>query len=138
MLAVIGGVFVTVFANVVLYLTAWTVSWGAGGAPLSPDALVGMQETYPTAVKLITFWSSAIGLLVLAYFYSFFFTAAVIIYHLLRHDVDGAEMDEVFLDPQEEQYGLPPVTTDENGVPAVANEAGPVGAAATSGAPPAE
>jgi hypothetical protein len=80
-----------------------------------------------------------VGLLVLAYFYSFFFTAAVIIYHLLRHNVDGAEMDEVFLDPQEEQYGLPQVTTDENGVPTVVNEGGPVGAAAaTSEARPAE
>jgi hypothetical protein len=137
-LAAIGAIFVTLFADMVLYLTAWTVSWGAGGAPLSPEALAGMQETFPTAVKLVSFWTATVGLLVLAYFYSFFFTAAVIIYHLLRHNVDGAEMDEVFLDPQEEQYGLPPVTTDENGVPAVANEAGPVGATVPSGTPPAD
>lgn len=138
LLAVIGAVFVTFFAEVALYLTAWTVSWGSGGTPLSPDVLAGLDEAMPTAVRLVSFWTALVGLLVLAYFYSFFFTAAVIIYHLLRHNVDGAEMDEVFLDPQEQQYGLPQVTTDENGVPKVADEAGPVGAAATSGAQAAE
>ncbi|HEY2839081.1 MAG TPA: hypothetical protein VGJ26_08035 [Pirellulales bacterium] len=136
LLAAIGGAFVSLFASAVLYLTAWAVSWGAGKPPFSPDALNSLYEDYPTAVRLISFWGALVSLLVVGYFYSFFFTASVIIYHLLRHDVDGAEMDEVYLDPQEEKYGLPQVTTDENGVPVVADEAAPV-AAANSGAPPA-
>ncbi len=138
LLAAIGGVFVTLFANTVLYLTAWTVSWGAGEVPFSPGVLGEMFETYPTAVRLIAFWSGLVGLVALAFVYTFFFSAAVIIYHLLRHDVDGAEMDEVVVDEQEEKYGLPPVTTDENGVPAVADEVGAASAATDSVTHPAE
>jgi len=54
----------------------------------------------------------------------------VIIYHLLRHNVDVAEMDEAYVDEEEEKRGLPPVTTDEAGVPMVADSVTPVAASA--------
>lgn len=137
-LAAIGGLIVTLFAQAVLYLTAWTVSWGAGGTPLAGNALLEAAEVSPTAASLVAFWTALVGLLVLGFVYTFFFTASVIIYHLLRYDVDGAETDEVFVDAQEEKYGLPPVTTDEHGVPVVADEAGAARVPANSGSPPAE
>ena len=47
------------------------------------------------------------GLLALGYGFSYFRTASTSIYLLLRADVEGAEMDEIYRDEQEEEFGLP-------------------------------
>lgn len=55
---------------------------------------------------LVGFWLSLAFLLVLGFGYSFFWTASTIIYFLLRKSVDTNELDDVFLE-EEEQASKP-------------------------------
>jgi hypothetical protein len=55
-----------------------------------------------------------------AYFYSYLWTAATAVYYLLRQSVDGTEPDEVSVEREEETFSLPPLKSDESGVPQVA------------------
>jgi hypothetical protein len=58
---------------------------------------------------LMALWLGLIFLLVIGFGYSFFWSAITIIYMLLRKAADGAELDEVYLeeDEQEGAYGGP-------------------------------
>ena len=80
-----------------------------GGADLSGIGYAG--------AGLIRFFAGCVKLLAVGYLFSYFWTAAVAIYFLLRRDVDATEMDEVFLDADadEQASGLPTVTTDQAG-----------------------
>ena len=49
----------------------------------------------------------------------FLFTAAGVVYLLVRRDVDRIELDNVHAPGQEMRYALPPLTHDEAGVPGV-------------------
>lgn len=72
--------------------------------PKSSDAGKASPEQSPRHLPIVFFWTA--------------FTA---IYLLLRQEVDQAELDEVYLTPQDETYGLPPLETDEAGVQGVAD-----------------
>lgn len=48
--------------------------------------------------QLISFWHACLGLLLVAFAVSYFWNAMTIIYMLLRRNVDGEEIDEVFLE----------------------------------------
>ncbi len=87
----------------------------AGGAPRlsAPGRL---------AVLLVAFWIGAVKLLALGFGPSFFWTSAVAVYLLMRRSTDHAELDEVYVDPQQVAYGLPKLATDAAGVPVVAEE----------------
>ncbi len=50
---------------------------------------------------LVAFWLGLVFLLILGFSYSYFWSAATILYMLLRRNVDAAEMDEVYLDDDE-------------------------------------
>ena len=68
---------------------------------------------------LIYFWKSLMAALAAGYQAGFLWVSAVGIYLLLRRDIDGAEMDEVYID-QDDDYGLPPLEEDAaTGVPEV-------------------
>jgi hypothetical protein len=64
-------------------------------------------------------------MLAVGFLYSYFWTASTCIYLLLRRDADATEMDEVFLEEEQEEatFGLPPIETDQAGAPVV-DEAG--------------
>ena len=47
--------------------------------------------------SLIGFWNGVIRTFATAYAYSYFFTCVTGIYLLLRHDVDAASLDQVFI-----------------------------------------
>jgi hypothetical protein len=59
---------------------------------------------------MVTFWLGLVFLLILGFGYSYFWTAATIIYLLMRKNVDSAEIDEVYLeeDDQEPAFPAPP------------------------------
>lgn len=123
-LGLLGLAVVDLFASAVAQLAVWSVSWGAGNdltqRALNTAAEHGRVDRW--GVNLIWFWNGAIKIVVLGFAFSFFWTASTAIYLLLRHDVDGAEPEEVFLDDAGETYGMPPLTTDAAGVPTVAPE----------------
>jgi hypothetical protein len=58
---------------------------------------------------IVTFWLTLAFLLMLGFSYSFFWSAATMIYYLMRKKVDEAELDEVFEDEEPEAPLVPPV-----------------------------
>lgn len=67
----------------------------------------------------VDFWKSLLLALAAGYQAGFLWVAAVGVYLLLRRDVDGAKVDEVYVE-QEEEYGMPPLEEDTStGVPEV-------------------
>ncbi len=117
-LGVLGAIVVRYFVAAVLYLTAWAVSWGAGNAVLGD-----MTEAAPLAASILAFWTGAVQVVAVGFIYTFFLCAMTVIYFLLRYDVDGTEMDEVFVEEQTDQFGLPPISTDAAGVATIADAA---------------
>lgn len=65
----------------------WYKSWGAG---------------------IVCFWLTLAFLMMLGFSYSFFWSAATMIYFLMRKKVDEAEMDEVYEDDEPEAPLAPP------------------------------
>lgn len=69
----------------------------------------------------LRFWVYLIVGLVGAFIVSYFFSGSVQLYYLLRHDVDGADFEEVYYEePEEELLGLPPTETAADGAGATA------------------
>jgi hypothetical protein len=57
---------------------------------------------------LVAFWLGLFFLLILGFGYSFFFSVTTIIYFLMRRNLDGAEIDEVYLEEEDQDgYGGP-------------------------------
>ena len=70
---------------------------------------------------LVTFWLGLFFLLILGFGYSYFWSAAGIIYMLVRQKVDDTDLDEVFLEEDPDQPFVP-----ENPPPAIPSGAPPV------------
>ncbi len=123
----LGWFLVHNFASGIIWMTYWAASWGAKdelvGKVMSGGELPGMGNA---GVWLIHFCTGCVKLLAVGYLFSFFWTASVSIYFLLRRTVDATEMDEVFLeaDEGEKTFALPKIATDEHGAPVV-SEASP-------------
>jgi hypothetical protein len=122
----LGWLLVQNFAAGVVWMAYWSAGWGSGGDQIG--AIIGGGTelsglSYAGAV-LVRFWAGCVKLLAVGFLFSYFWTAAVAIYFLLRRDVDATEMDEVYLDADasEHTFGLPTVTTDQAGAPVVKDD----------------
>jgi hypothetical protein len=127
--------FVVFMASFVVFMTKWGLSlvpwlgWRASGDPVTAlfiyapesygwrDLLVGgwkppennpMNHAQYAAAGIVSFWLHLIFLMMLGFAYSFFWTAFTMIYFLLRKKVDDTEMDEVYLEEEEERVFSPP------------------------------
>jgi hypothetical protein len=114
--------FVLLFADLIVYLSQWAVQWG-GGESLSEMLQQlfyyapigwrpGSQVQEPSGITRFAaicaaFWLYLVFLMVIGFVYSYFWSASTIIYYLLRRDVDNTEMQEVYLEGEEEDEGLP-------------------------------
>jgi hypothetical protein len=58
-----------------------------------------------TAAGLISFWVYLVIGLLGAFAISFYFSANTIIYYLMRREVDATELDDVYLEQGEEEFG---------------------------------
>ncbi|MBN1909776.1 MAG: hypothetical protein JW818_08555 [Pirellulales bacterium] len=119
----LGWLLVSNFAAGIVYLTYWAASWGCG-QELITDIMSGSESLDAVAgsgATLIRFWVGCVKLVAVGFLYSYFWTASTAIYFLLRRDVDATEMDEVYLDDNDDgqAYGLPPITRDAQGAPVV-------------------
>lgn len=120
-LGALGWLLVSNFAAAVVYLTYWAVSWvnaeqtvaliQTGGPQLGVAGRIG--------AGLIRFWAGCVKLLAVGFLYSYLWSSATGIYYLLRRDVDAREMDEVFLENEGPEEGLPRMTAGPSGVPEV-------------------
>jgi hypothetical protein len=116
----LGWLVVRDFAAGIIWMTYWAASWGTNIDVLMPGAdVTGMKAA---GVWLIHFWTGCVKLLAVGFLFSYFWTASVSIYFLLRRTVDATEMDEVFLDADESErtFALPKIVTEESGAPVVA------------------
>jgi hypothetical protein len=104
-------------------------------APGSPDAKAAPAPAEPAApppapgkilsaaASIIHFWKQLVAVLVAGFQAGFLWVSAVGIYLLLRRDIDGVQISEVFVD-QADEYGMPPLSGDAaTGVPEVAPRA---------------
>ena len=73
---------------------------------------------------IVCFWLTLMFLMMLGFSYSFFWSAATMIYLLMRKKVDEAELDEVSVEEEEPEAPLPP--------PKLADGTGPAAAPMTS------
>jgi hypothetical protein len=119
----------------------------AAAAATATDAIVAAEEgpaltgeaapkelagTEWMAAKAIRFWKSLFGALAAGYQAGFLFVSAVGVYLLLRKDIDGAEMDEVYVE-DEPEFGMPPLADDQvTGVPEVHSDLAPSTETSTS------
>lgn len=86
----LGGMAVEFVLNATRSTTTGAVRWGHGSAeiPLRAD-------------KIIAFWTDGLYVLRWAYYYAYFWSAAVGIYLLMRRDIDSVQLDEVAIEPME-------------------------------------
>jgi hypothetical protein len=101
--ALFGGLcwlLVEVFAEAVISLGEWGVSWGAGRDQILELRDPGIERTSLArfGLSLIAAWTGLVRAVATGFAFSFFWCAACAIYLLLRFDVDRREMDEVWID----------------------------------------
>lgn len=80
-----------------------------------------VEETWSlqTARKLIHFWTAFAKTIAAAFLHGLFWCMASAVYLLMRKDVDETEMDEIFMIDERRTYDLPPLKSDEHGIPQV-------------------
>ena len=131
-LGAVGGIIVLLFAEMVINLGTWGVSWGMGiervhelkAMPLETDG-----SLFSFGRTVIGFWNGCVLGLFSAFLIGYFWTAMTAVYLLMRQKVDATELDEVYVEDEEQGYGMPPLAA---GVPKVAD------APPAEPAPPAE
>ena len=116
LLGVLGAMLAYWFADAVIHLTLWAVSWGSGASRLSQIVLGGpgqLSGAGSWGAALIGFWLGCVKLVAVAFAYSYFWNASTAIYLLLRYHVDGTEMDEVYFQdrPSDSEPPEPPEPT---------------------------
>lgn len=129
----LGMFAVKVFAVATIALGDWSVDWGldatsfeqvvesrAAGEPPALPAAGGMLTVAHNAIQ---FWKGLLATAAAGYQVAYLWVASVGVYLLLRRTIDSAEMDEVFIDDEEPDFGMPPLEDDESGVPSVATDA---------------
>lgn len=87
---------------------------GAGVAiepPMTTAFWWGQRTTF--------FWNGLISSIAVAFLYGHFWCMAAAVYLLMRYEVDDTEMDEVFLTHEGHVYELPPLKSNEHGIPQI-------------------
>jgi hypothetical protein len=75
----------------------------------------GLKSSEAIAAGAVSFWVYlTIGLLG-AFAISFYFSANTIIYYLMRREVDATELDDVYVEETEDEFGEPVATTTPGG-----------------------
>jgi predicted PurR-regulated permease PerM len=121
--------------NGIIDLAYWSTSWGTNlygterieiiqsSALSSPmitdDETAVVSKTLEAGQSIIGLWNALARTLAAAFMYGMFWCMASAIYLLIRKDVDETETDEIFVSDERRTYDLPPLQSDENGIPQV-------------------
>jgi hypothetical protein len=129
LLGFLGFMVVDVFVDGTIAFGDWAVSWGSGSDRM--NEIKGWTNGGDAGLlggggaSLIAFWQGCALIVKPAFQVGFFWTAATAIYLLMRRAVDATEMDEIVTD-EAESFSLPPLSTDDQGVPGLdENSPGP-------------
>jgi hypothetical protein len=141
--------FVKYFICLVLGLAHYFVSWWLTGdpetywpyifPPPNPDSLPynvrtdQLKWSEDVAAGLIAFWVYLVIGLVGAYAISYFFSVNTIIYYLMRREVDATELEDVYVEETEDEFGETTVTSTTVAAAAVAPASAPGGSAEPGG-----
>ncbi len=122
-LGMLAWVVVLIFAKGVITYSYWAASWGSGGNRMA-EIIAAANDPNASGVfgwgaHAIGFWVYVVKVIALGFLFSYFWCAATYIYFLLRQAVDATEMDEVAVEEETEQYGLPPLKTEPGSPPQV-------------------
>ncbi len=118
LLGALGLYVVSTFAGAVEQLAFWGASWGSGAERVGVAKAVAEGAKYDEfGAELFLFWHGVVRLIVIGFAFSFFWTAATAIYLLLRYDVDGADLNEVFLDDTRGMTSLPSLAKEAGTAP---------------------
>ena len=131
-LALLGWLIVALFAHLIIELSYWGISLGATAEQVQDIRAAGdfMTSTaerdgdwnmFTMGASIIGFWHACVKTLAIGFFFSYLWTAATAIYYVLRKDEDGTEMSEVTYEDGGDVRGLPPLSADALGVPAVSD-----------------
>ena len=114
---ILGLIVIDLFARTTVHMAQWALSFGAPGDVLGTLFQGGTAPVAPAARAAHAFWLSLVGLVAHGWIYSYFWTSAVIIYLILRQDVDGTPWHviaaperrafETELEPSQEPAGDP-------------------------------
>lgn len=114
-----AGMFVNVKGDEVP-IDVWNTMWPGSPGQFTYDIdtmTLGPAQTF--GAFLISIWVYLTAAMLGAFFISFYFSANTIIYYLMRREVDATELDDVYLEQSEEDFGdttpapLPPVAPTE-------------------------
>ena len=114
----------------VIELSYWASSWGAnlgsGDQPrievlqgVTSDTDTSSETMLSFAQNMIGFWNGLVRTIAAAFLYGLFWCMASAVYLLLRKEVDDTEMDEIYIVDEKRTYELPPLKSDDQGVPQV-------------------
>ena len=78
------------------------------GYDLSPEYRQHLTWYNRLGAGLVGIWLGLFFLLIVGFGYSYFWSAATIIYLLMRHKVDDTEIDEIHLEEEDEEPMMPP------------------------------
>jgi hypothetical protein len=120
---VLGWYLVSLFFVWILALSEWGISWGSGVAQLQNiEGPQTMGRIADTGAALIGFWKNCLRALAYGFVFSYFWSAATVIYFLLRRLVDATELDEVYMPDEQDRHGLPPLKTGPDGIPTLGDD----------------
>jgi hypothetical protein len=144
--------FVRYFVYVMLGFTHFFVQWWLGGQPARywPDIWPPVSDqdlsyhinfhalawSEQICAFLIAFWVYIVLGLVAAFVISFYFSANTIIYFLMRREVDATELDDVYVEETEEDFGEPIPTVTAVGGVAIVNAPTSAGEPGSTAPPP--
>jgi hypothetical protein len=118
-----GWYLVSWFAEWILKLSVWGITWGSGVDQWANiQGPQSMGRIADTGAAIIVFWTNCVYTLAFAFIFSFFWSASTVIYFLLRRLVDATELDEIYMPDEPDQFGLPPLKAGPDGMPVVDDE----------------
>ncbi len=134
-------IFCRYFVYIMLAMTQFFVGWFLHGQsarywpqiwPPVSDADLSYHIIFPAlawsekvAAVLIALWVYLVLGLLGGYVLSFYFSANTIIYYLMRREVDATELDDVYLEETEDEFGDAAVTAPRPGEGMATSPAGP-------------
>jgi hypothetical protein len=123
---IVGLLFVDLFAEGLIQLTHWSLSFSAPGALLAAMFSQSDPPGGTVAAAAHRFWLGAVRLLAQGWIFSFFWSASAVLYLWLRHEVDGTPWSEIDPPGAHEAGASSPV-------PAPADASAPVSTPTASG-----
>ena len=78
---------------------------------------INLTTSQDIAAGILAFWVYLVIALLAAYAASLYFSLGTIIYYLMRREVDATELEEVYLDPADEEYGTYADAPDADNAP---------------------